>query len=120
MSCRNKTSFFRLLNLSASSLVAVCAAAILAGCASPAATGSRDTIAAQSSPAEPIAAAKPRFAQGGPDAEDYGASDGYPIGDRETCSRPVFLVGCYSHFDQVYEGRLVRRATTPSRAPTSS
>ena len=67
---------------------------------------------AGSSPAEPSAAASPRFAQGGPDAEDYGASSGYPVGDRATCSR--FRVGCYSHFDQVYEGRLVRRATTPS------
>ena len=25
-----------------------------------------------------------------------------------------FRIGCYSHFDQVYEGRLVRRAQTPS------
>ena len=26
----------------------------------------------------------PRFSEGGPDAEDYGASKGYPIGDRST------------------------------------
>ena len=89
-------------------------AAVLAGCASPAARGTRDAISSASSPAEPSAAAGPRFAQGGPDAEDYGASAGYPIGDRETCSRPAFLVGCHSHFDQVYEGRLVRRAAAPS------
>jgi CubicO group peptidase (beta-lactamase class C family) len=92
---------------------------VLTGCASPAATGSRDTMASGSSPAEPTAAAKPRFTQGGPDAEDYGASAGYPIGDRATCYRGAsvalaFFVGCYSHFDEVYEGRLVRRATTPS------
>ena len=67
---------------------------------------------AGSSAAEPSAAASPRFAQGGPDAEEYGASSGYPIGERGACSS--FRVGCYSHFDQVYEGRLVRRATTPS------
>ena len=44
-------------------------------------------------------------------------SRGYPIGDRETCrgsANLAFFVGCYSHFDQVYEGRVVRRATNPS------
>jgi CubicO group peptidase (beta-lactamase class C family) len=95
-------------------------AAVFAGCASRAETGVRDAIAA-SSPAEPSEAAGPRFAQGGPDADDYGASDGYPIGARGACQRVAFLVGCQSHFDQVYEGRLVRRATTPSslaRAPS--
>jgi CubicO group peptidase (beta-lactamase class C family) len=105
--------FFRLL--------ASCAVAVVAGCASPMATDPRDAIAAGSSPTEPSLAAKPRFAQGGPDAGDYGASSGYPIGDRATCSRPAFLVGCHSHFDQVYEGRLVRRASTSSplaRAPS--
>jgi CubicO group peptidase (beta-lactamase class C family) len=89
-------------------------AAVSAGCASPAATDRHDAIVAGASAANPSAAAGPRFAQGGPDAEDYGASAGYPIGDRGTCSRTSFLVGCQSHFDQVYEGRLVRRATTPS------
>ena len=91
--------------------VACLLGAVLAGCASPGATDPR-VSASGSSTAEQSVAAGPRFAQGGPDAEDYGASAGYPIGDRETCSR--FRVGCYSHFDQVYEGRLVRRATTPS------
>jgi CubicO group peptidase (beta-lactamase class C family) len=86
--------------------------AMLAGCASPTAIDRRDVIPSGSSLAEASGAAGPRFAQGGPDAEDYGASAGYPIGDRETCSR--FRVGCYSHFDQVYEGRLVRRAAAPS------
>jgi CubicO group peptidase (beta-lactamase class C family) len=92
--------------------VACVCAAVLAGCVSPAATDRRDAIASGSSAAEPSAAAGPRFAQGGPDAEEYDASQGYPTGDRATCSR--FRVGCYSHFDQVYEGRLVRRATAPS------
>jgi CubicO group peptidase (beta-lactamase class C family) len=89
-------------------------AAVLAGCASRAETGVRDAAVAASSPPEPSEAAGPRFAQGGPDADDYGASDGYPIGARGACQRVAFLVGCQSHFDQVYEGRLVRRATTPS------
>jgi hypothetical protein len=88
-------------------------AIVLAGCASPGATERRDAIASTSSSAEPSAAG-PRFAQGGPDAEEYGANAGYPVGDRTTCPRAAFRVGCHSHCDQVYEGRLVRRATTPS------
>ena len=110
----------RLLSLLGNSLVAVCVlAAVGAGCTSPSATGARDGIGSESSSAEPSAPSALRFAAGGPDAEDYGASGGYPIGDRATCYRGssvalAFFVGCYSHFDQVYEGRLVRRATTPS------
>jgi CubicO group peptidase (beta-lactamase class C family) len=91
--------------------IACVLAAVLTGCASPAAKDPRDAITSGSSSTEPSG---PRFAQGGPDSEDYGASQGYPVGDRATCSRPAFLVGCHSHFDQVYEGRLVRRAATPS------
>ncbi|HSL78288.1 MAG TPA: serine hydrolase [Pseudolabrys sp.] len=95
-------------------LLAACVlGAIFAGCASPAATGSGDASAGSSTPA-PSVMGGPRFGQGGPDAEDYGASAGYPVGDRTTCPRPAFRVGCHSHFDQVYEGRLVRRATTTS------
>ena len=90
-------------------LVAACVlAAILAGYALLAPTALRDVSASGASPAAP------RVSPSGPDAEDYGASDGYPIGDRTTCSRPAFLVGCHSHLDQVYEGRLVRQAATPS------
>ena len=61
-----------------------------------------------------ITTAEPRFAEGGPDAEEYGASHGYPIGDRATFNRIPFLVGSHSHLDQIFEGRLVRRSTTPS------
>jgi CubicO group peptidase (beta-lactamase class C family) len=100
-------------------LAAACVlGAILVGCASPGATGIPDTAAVKASATDPSKQAGPRFAQGGPDAEEYGASRGYPVGDRKTCTRGsvnvAFLVGCYSHFDQVFEGRLVRRATTPS------
>ena len=62
-------------------------ATILAGCASPTARDPRDASAAGSSPAKPSAVAGPRFAQGGPDAEDYGATKRYPIGERATCLR---------------------------------
>ena len=56
----------------------------------------------------------PRFSEGGPDAEDYSASKSYPIGDRSTWHRTPFLVGSHSHFDQLFEGRTVRPAKTPS------
>ncbi|HSE87072.1 MAG TPA: serine hydrolase [Candidatus Binatia bacterium] len=102
-----------LLGILVRSLTAACVlATVLAGCASPTARDPRDA-APGSSAAEPSAAG-PRFAQGGPEADDYGASDGYPIGARGACQRVAFLVGCQSHFDQVYEGRLVHRGTTPS------
>ena len=87
-------------------------AAMIAGCASPAAKNPR--AAASGSSPEKSAAAGPRFAQGGPDAEEYGVSQGYPIGDRTTFNRIPFLVGSHSHLDQIFEGRLVRHATTPS------
>src|SRR2546427_5445991 len=85
---------------------------LLAGCAAPGAPGARDGIASGSSAAS---APAPRFAPSGPDAEDYGASDGYPTGDRTSFFRTPFLVGSHSQLDQVFEGRLVRRAATPSR-----
>ena len=105
--------FLRLPGIVVAPLAVACViGAVLAGCASPAPTDSRDTIVALS-PADVSKAVKPRFAQGGPDAEDYGANRGYPIGDRATCLRGsdnlAFFVGCHSHFDQVYEGRLLRQ-----------
>ena len=57
----------------------------------------------------------PRFSQGGPDAEDYGASKGYPIGDRSTFSQAPFRVGTLSHFDQIFERRAVRPARIASQ-----
>ena len=100
-----------LRGIAVGSLAAACVFAfVLTGCASPAARSPQDTIAA----AKPSQAAKPGFAEGGPDAEDYGASQGYPIGDRTTFNRIPFLVGSHSHLDQIFEGRLVRRSTTPS------
>jgi CubicO group peptidase (beta-lactamase class C family) len=112
----NEIGTVRLLSLLGNSLAAVCIlAAVGAGCTSPSATGPRDGIASGSSSAEPSAPSSPRFAAGGPDAEDYGASEAYPIGDRSTFFRIPFLVGSQSHLDQIFEGRLIRRATTPSR-----
>ena len=64
--------------------------ALLAGCASPAPQPEG------MSRTEKVA---PRFAAGGPDAEVYGASNGYPIGDRTTFFRIPSLVGSHSHLD---------------------
>ena len=87
-------------------LVAACVLAVpLAGCASPSPSGPRDAGASGSGP---------RFAAGGPDAEEYGANAGYPMGDRSTFYTIPFLVGSHSHLDQVFEGRTVRRAATLS------
>ena len=73
----------RLLGPSGEWLAATCVlAAVLAGYASLAPTGLCDAVASAASPTEPPSPFAPRFAPSGPDAEDYGASDGYPIGDR--------------------------------------
>jgi CubicO group peptidase (beta-lactamase class C family) len=94
--------------------IAACVlAAIITGCASPSARNP-GAKASEASTADTMPTAGPRFAKDGAEASDYGASTGYPIGSRGTCQRVEFLVGCQSHYDQVYEGRLVRRAATPS------
>jgi CubicO group peptidase (beta-lactamase class C family) len=43
----------------------------------------------------------------GPDAETYGARDGYPVA---VINRPKFFVGAFTHYDQLIEARLIRRA----------
>ena len=86
----------------------------LAGCASPAA---RDVVAGGASPGP----AAPRFTARGFDAEAYGAADGYPLGNRSTFFRVPYLVGSHSHLDEIFEGRVVRRAakaSTLARAAT--
>src|SRR6185295_6300757 len=84
------------------SLVVACIVAVpFVGCASPP-PGSRDAGASG-----PSAGPGPRFAAGGPDAGD-------PIGDQSTYFSLPFLVGSQSHLDHVFEGRIVRRAPTPS------
>jgi CubicO group peptidase (beta-lactamase class C family) len=93
-------------------LVLAILVAALAGCAAPTAAPAGPTAA----PAGPTAAGAatpsgPRFVAGGPDAEAYGAREGYPV---KVISRPPFLVGAFSHFDQLFEGRVVGRAATPS------
>lgn len=62
---------------------------LLAACAAPTTTPNGG---------EPNAG--PRFVSGGLDAEDYGASLGYPKGERATFLRAQSLVGSHSHLDE--------------------
>ena len=57
----------------------------------------------------------PRFAPGGPDAESYRGSEGYPKGDRRTFYQGPQLVGSHSHLDEIFEGRVIHKAPSPSR-----
>src|SRR5215471_20853845 len=65
-------------------------------CASPVTTA-RDTPVAGEEP-------PPRFAPGGPDAEELGASMGYPKGNRATFWRTRSQVGSFSHLDEIFQG----------------
>jgi CubicO group peptidase (beta-lactamase class C family) len=76
-------------------------------CTSPGTT-TRDTPAAGEEPPA-------RFAAGGPDAEEFGAGAGYPKGDRGTFYDIGSLVGSHSHLDEIFPGRLIHKAPTPSR-----
>src|SRR5205814_861117 len=84
-------------------------AVVVGGCAAP---GSREGVIAESAG---LMGAAPRFAPDGPDAEEYGASDGFPTGDRTTSFSTPFLVGSHSELDRIFESRLVRAGDTPSR-----
>jgi CubicO group peptidase (beta-lactamase class C family) len=91
-------------------LFALALAALVVGCVS------------QAPPTKPsvTSPAGPRFAASGPAAEDYGAGQGYPMGNRRTFYTIPYLVGSHSHMDAVFEGRIVRKAGTPSRLLHSS
>jgi CubicO group peptidase (beta-lactamase class C family) len=61
----------------------------------------------------------PTFSPTGPDAEHYGAAEGYPVPEpvaartRGNPWEPKYRVGAFSHLDQLYPTRLVERAATP-------
>ncbi len=57
--------------------------------------------------------AGPVFSAGGPDAEDLGAAQGYPVGNRLTTTQQRYLVGAYSHFDELFSSHLVGRSVHP-------
>jgi CubicO group peptidase (beta-lactamase class C family) len=58
----------------------------------------------------------PVFSDTGPDAEAYGASKGYPVPPFEYPPgfRQDFMVGTYSHFDELHPMRTVPKPATPS------
>jgi CubicO group peptidase (beta-lactamase class C family) len=85
-----------------STIVGLGVAFALVGCQAP----PRPESGALSGPASP------HFNPGGPNADEYGAQQAYPVA---AIDRPRFYVGSFSHQDRLWEGRLIRRADTPSR-----
>jgi CubicO group peptidase (beta-lactamase class C family) len=81
---------------------------VCVGACAPPATKTSDT---------PIAGEEPRpsFAPGGPDAEEFGASMGYPKGNPATFRSTRSRVGSFSHLDEIFRGRLIHKAPSPSR-----
>ena len=88
----------------------------LSGCQSPMPTEAASAGAGTPSPGS-ISGSAPRFSADGPDADEYGARLGYPV---KAINRPRYFVGIFSHYDQLLEGRLIRRADTPSRLARAS
>ena len=54
--------------------------------------------------------ATPVFSDTGPNADEYGASEGYPVGSASVVAQMRDLVGTYSHFDEIVRARVVTRA----------
>jgi CubicO group peptidase (beta-lactamase class C family) len=78
--------------------------------------------AAPATPA-PSASWAPTAAPTGPDADSYGRADGYPVGTPETFTEQRYLVGTFSHFDQVFPVHRVARSSAVSplkRAPAEA
>jgi hypothetical protein len=63
--------------------------------------------------------AGPVFSPTGPDAERYGAAEGFPISNPAlpvqpgNPSEPKYRVGAFSHFDEIYPTRRIKRAAAP-------
>jgi CubicO group peptidase (beta-lactamase class C family) len=92
--------------------------AALAGLAATAACGPAIAETIPDSPATGNGA-DPAFSPSGPDAELYGAAEGFPIADRSLPVQPgnplepKYRVGAFSHFDEIYPTRRIKRAATP-------
>ncbi len=56
---------------------------------------------------------EPVFSDSGPDADAYGRAAGYPVGTRFSFTEQEFLVGAFSHFDELFPVRVARRSSTP-------
>jgi hypothetical protein len=103
--------------------------AALAGFAIAAASGS--AVAEQVSDSKPGEnGAGPTLSPSGPNAELYGAAEGYPIADRSLAHQPgephqiKYRVGAYSHIDEIFRrtGSSVRlhRGSSNARQRTSA
>jgi CubicO group peptidase (beta-lactamase class C family) len=63
--------------------------------------------------------ASPAFSPTGPDAELYGAAEGFPVSNPAlpvqpgNPYQPKYRVGAFSHFDEIYPTRRIGRAATP-------
>jgi Beta-lactamase len=62
--------------------------------------------------------AGPVFSPSGPDAERYGAAEGFPVSDPTRLNQPgdppdKYRVGAYSHCDEIHRTRRVSRAALP-------
>ena len=82
--------------------------------------GPISAIAEPASPGETQDCAGPIFSTTGPNAELYGAKDGYPLPDIGEARRqgspfwePRYRVGAFTHIDRIYPTRLVERAVMP-------
>ena len=97
------------------------------------AAGAAHVAVKGSSAAEPVrgrdaeSEARPVFSATGPNAELYGAAEGFPVPSYlEAVSqgnpyKPLNRVGVFSHFDEIYTTRQIKRAAVPwtfKRSPT--
>ena len=61
----------------------------------------------------------PVFSPSGPNAELYGAAEGFPIADHSLVHQPgepyqvKYRVGAYSHFDEIYPIHRIKRTAAP-------
>ena len=60
------------------------------------------------------AEAGPVFSDTGPDAEVYGATQGYPVRVGGPVLSPLFMVGNYSHYDRLWPSHVVAKPAVPS------
>src|SRR5947209_13752321 len=56
----------------------------------------------------------PSFNPRGPDAEAYGAAEGYPTAGPALARTQRYMVGSFSHYDRLRPGPTVSTGTTPS------
>jgi hypothetical protein len=84
---------------------------LAAACTSPTHRSADGGGATSPLPAQASAGSGPGFVADGPDADEYGAREGYPV---KAIYRVRFFVGLFSHYDQIFEGRVISRAMMPA------